>query len=151
MVDVVQDSKTKILRFICELTGETFSVPVYSALGQYEGDRLTAGVIYHNHMGHDIGASIGVAPGSTLSRRFVFSMFHVPFYMLGANRITARIRESNTRSAQLVYRLGFRLEGTVRQGYKDGEDMLLFGMLKQECRWLRLAKRYGMEADPCLN
>lgn len=143
MVKVTSDNKYNVLKFICNLAGEGVAVPVHSALGQYEDEALTAGVIYHNNMGNDIGASIGVAKGHVLSRKFVFAMYDFPFRVLHVNRITVRIRESNYPSIKLAGDFGFSLEGVIRQGYRDGEDMLLFGMLKQECRWLRLAKRYG--------
>lgn len=145
MVKVIAGGELKVMQFICNLAGQHHAVPVYSALGQYEDDQLTAGVIYHNHMGNDIGASIGVAKGHVLSRRFVFAMYRLPFCVLEVNRITVRVRESNRPSIELAEDFGFALEGTIRQGYPDGEDMLLYGMLKQECRWLKLAKRYGTE------
>jgi RimJ/RimL family protein N-acetyltransferase len=33
--------------------------------------------------------------------------------------------------------VGFIQEGVIRQAFEDGEDAILYGMLKSECKWIR--------------
>ena len=50
-------------------------------------------------------------------------------------RCTARVRADRQEAAEIAIRLGFRLEGVLRQA-DNGLDVLLFGMLREECRWV---------------
>ncbi len=40
------------------------------------------------------------------------------------------------RYADHCLKIGFTLEGCMRQESETDDDMLIFGMLKSECRWL---------------
>lgn len=59
-------------------------------------------------------------------------------YLLGAlncRRISARTLASNGRCIAALEAVGFRREGVKRKGH-DGEDVVMFGMLREECRAL---------------
>jgi len=43
---------------------------------------------------------------------------------------------ANMRARRLVEGAGFVLEGLVRSAAPDGGDVLIYGMLKEECRWV---------------
>jgi RimJ/RimL family protein N-acetyltransferase len=62
--------------------------------------------------------------------------FAIPFIQYGLNRMTATIRESNTKSIALVERLGFRRVGELEEFYESGESAILYGLTKTQCRWL---------------
>ena len=57
------------------------------------------------------------------------------FTELGVSRMTARTRASSLDVRRVIEKAGFRQEGVLRSYFKDGEDAILFGMLKTECRW----------------
>jgi RimJ/RimL family protein N-acetyltransferase len=45
---------------------------------------------------------------------------------------------SQSRGLGDVYkRQGFTQEGVLREAFEDGEDAILYGMLKSECKWIR--------------
>jgi RimJ/RimL family protein N-acetyltransferase len=48
---------------------------------------------------------------------------------------------SNTRARRLVEGAGFTLEGLMRSAAADGGDVLIYGMLKPECRWVGEQRR----------
>jgi RimJ/RimL family protein N-acetyltransferase len=58
---------------------------------------------------------------------------------LGLRRLTARAPASDAALRGYLQRLGFKHEGTLRRARGD-DDVLIFGMLAEECPWLRLAK-----------
>lgn len=125
---------------------------IYSSLIQYErgpngGGEVTAAVMYHDCIGHDTRISIGVKDGRSLSRRFVWAMSDYAFVRMGVDRVSVNIEQSNRRSLKFAVHYGFVLEGTKRRGYANGENMIMMGILKEECRWLALAKRYGETQD----
>ena len=43
---------------------------------------------------------------------------------------------TNVRALNVDLRLGFRLEAVNRRALWGGEDLLILGMFKEECRWL---------------
>lgn len=60
------------------------------------------------------------------------------FFQNGCARVSAMVRASNKKSIRLTKAFGFKIEGTIRNGYVKPiiEDKVLFGMLKEECPWL---------------
>lgn len=47
------------------------------------------------------------------------------------------VRAGNFRSIALAAHLGFREAHRIRDGWAKGEDMVLFEMRREECRWLK--------------
>ena len=70
------------------------------------------------------------------SREFLIRIFAYPFIQLGYGRVSGAVSELNAASMNIVERFGGVLEGIQRRAGPMGEDLLLFGMLRQECRVL---------------
>lgn len=100
------------------------------------------GVVYsqlqeHAH-GNDIFATIAAETGRPWAKPAVLKyIFSYPFNELGCGRITCLIREGNERSVNLAKRMGFRKEGVIRRGWDGKTNALVFGILKEECRYIR--------------
>lgn len=70
------------------------------------------------------------------------------FRQLGLNRITSYYREDNHHSRDLVAKIGFQIEGTMRQAwFAEGEfqDMVVVGILKSE--WMVRRNVLAQELD----
>lgn len=76
-----------------------------------------------------------VAGGGGITRRFLRECFRYAFETCGVDRVTAQVDEDNEKALDLDRRLGFVDEGRIRKG-KDGKDILILGMLRDECRWI---------------
>jgi len=59
-----------------------------------------------------------------------------PFIQCGHRRMSALVSVRNFDSLVFVRRFGFEKEGCMREAGLDGEDVILFGMLRSECGWL---------------
>jgi hypothetical protein len=70
-----------------------------------------------------------------MSRRLLRTLFTALFSQ--AVRVTAMVRPDNHRSIEGIKRLGFRYEGFCRLGIEGKWDAMVFGMLRNECRWLQ--------------
>ena len=70
-----------------------------------------------------------------LSRTFLRSCAHYVFTQLGCDRVTGRLPAIRPQGKVIAERIGFVHEGTLRRGH-NGTDILIYGMLKEECRWL---------------
>lgn len=70
-----------------------------------------------------------------ISKRFALAVASYPFIQLGYRRVTAIIAVDNEKSLSLAQRLGFRIEGTARYWYPNGDAHIL-GLLREDCKFL---------------
>jgi RimJ/RimL family protein N-acetyltransferase len=104
----------------------------FEAVGVARDGRLIGGVIYVEYR--------EVAPGEHDIRMHCATLrafFQYPFEQLRCCRVTGVVARANKRALDLNRRLGFKIEGCIRDGYGTGKDGLLMGMLKDECVWIR--------------
>ena len=71
-----------------------------------------------------------------MTKDFLFRSFAYPFIQLDCHRVTGLVRADNMEARRFDEHLGFKQEGVIRKGAADGTDMILYGMLKEECRFL---------------
>lgn len=108
----------------------------YEAIGWEKDGQLTAVVVYTNWSGPDISMHIAAIPGRRwMSRVFLRAVFAFPFLGLGVRRVTWYVPSANTESVRFSLHLGAKLEGVKRDGWY-GDDMLILGMIKSECRYI---------------
>ena len=116
-----------------------------------ENDKLIAGVVYNMWSGYSINMHIGAEKNSNwFSRRFATYCFNATFGHFKCNRATALVRKKNIKAQKFVLKLGFIEEGIVRQACHDGEDVVMFGMLASECRFLKLKDKQIKEKEECV-
>lgn len=114
----------------------------YEAIGVVgKGGELIGGVIYTNYMElapgqHDIRLTASGEPG-WLTRSSLRVIFGYPFQQLSCIRVSALCAKANKRSRDLVERLGFAQEGNIRHGFGLYRDGILYGMIRDSCRWIR--------------
>ena len=107
-------------------------------IGVERDGRLIAGVGYSNWTPSvDIRMHVAAEHGEPwLSRKALQAFFYYPFIELGVRRVSSLILPSNSRSIRLSEPLGFKSEGRIREAWHTGDDLLLYGLLKRECRYL---------------
>lgn len=131
---VVVELSPEILAFVesavdLPIAGGTTGVVSYANNGQ-----LAAAVVFTSPLYGNTFLSIAAAKNFWATKEFFHAIFYHGFETLGSTGLSAMVRADNIRSLRLVRTLGFRLEG-VMKGFDFG-DMLMFGMLRGECRWL---------------
>lgn len=82
----------------------------------------------------DVHFSTAVADPAFMSQRLLHTIFSTLFSQ--AIRITALISPDNQRAINGARRLGFVYEGFSRRGVEGRRDALIFGMLREDCRFL---------------
>lgn len=90
------------------------------------------------NMFYDGGCHMHVASDGSrawANRGVLRAGFEYPFVQLGLSRLTAPIPCDNVASQILALKLGFSFEGRLR-GYYSGIDAIIFGMTRDECRWV---------------
>jgi hypothetical protein len=73
-------------------------------------------------------------------RRLLHPSFEYPF-IEGGRSLVLGLRASNHIALNNARVLGFRETYRIKDGWATGEDMVLFEMRKDECRWLRRAAK----------
>jgi RimJ/RimL family protein N-acetyltransferase len=125
-------------RAVCDLVSRLSGEEVEgSTIGVVCQGQLAGGVVYSEYRGNDVRANIASISPHWLSRDVLRQLFAYPFRQLGCNRITVLIRATNARSERLARWLGFVPEGRLRAAMSTGEDALVLGMLRHECRWIK--------------
>lgn len=135
---IVTQPKEEIAQFVSNLCSRNH-LPFgnYSTIGSIRNGRLVAGVVYNHYSGTNVCAHLAGEGKNWLTRDFLYAIFDYPFNELGVNRITGLVPKKNKRARKLDQHLGFKYEGNMRRALPD-DDMLVYGMLRDECRWLDL-------------
>jgi RimJ/RimL family protein N-acetyltransferase len=132
--------KSRLIEFAVTNMGEPVSwrdPKNCSAIGWERDGWIVAAVVYDQFFWPSISGHI-VSDGSRnwACRAFIRAMFDYPFRQLECARITAPVADGNSQAIRFLEKLGFKLEGRLRKAMPDGRDRLIFGILKEECKWL---------------
>jgi len=109
-----------------------------TTIAQARHGHIEAVAAFHNYRPESGTVELSFASASPhwQSRRYLRDLFDYPFMQLGCIRITTFAPKANSRAVSLNRRIGFKPEGIMRLAH-FGDDLVVFGMLRDECRWLR--------------
>jgi RimJ/RimL family protein N-acetyltransferase len=138
---IVTQPKELIAAFVNERQGVDVTTPwasPFNALGWMNDGKLVAGVIYNLCEARNINMHIGAVDGKKwLTREFLFAAFDYPFNQLQVRRVTAPIKARLKNVHEFVENLGFKREAVIPHYFAD-DDMVLYGMLRKNCRFLEM-------------
>jgi hypothetical protein len=69
-------------------------------------------------------------------KRLVWALFHYAFVQANRGVALATVRGSNRRSLKLCKHVGMKEVYRVRDGITVGEDLVVFEMRREDCRWI---------------
>lgn len=83
-----------------------------------------------------------------ITRELIIKVFAYPFIQLGYPRLNSFVSINNADAIRFNEHFGFQREGVLREAGEKGEDLIVYGMLRRECRWLpeRFAGKTGKPA-----
>ena len=114
--------------------------PPYTSFGLVGSDGLLRGAMIFNCF-NEGSAEVSIYAPRAVSRGSLRAAASYLFQTNGCNRVTARTRASSLRVRRFIEKVGFQQEGVLRAYYKDGEDAILYGLLRSECRWLQTQEK----------
>lgn len=114
------------------------------AIGWGAYPEIRAAAIYERWSGNDCVVHLvsDEKPG-WLTRNFIAAGFYFPFVMGGLQRVTGLVPAANARARRLNLHFGYREEGCLRRGAENGDDIIIMGMLREECRFISEEHRHG--------
>ncbi len=107
----------------------------YEAFAVITNDRLTAVIFLCNFLNKDAEVSGCGTPG-WLTKRVCREFFGFAFQTAQLSRLTAFAARKNKRSRELLEGLGFTLEGVKRKALHGKHDLIMYGLLAKDCRWI---------------
>ena len=128
----------RILPFVDTTIGgnERFSRNCH-CLGIEDGEgKLLGGVAFTSFDGNGVALHSAGSSRAWLNKLFVRAVFEYPFKQLGCRRLTTLVREDNEHAQTIALKAGFKYEGMLRAAEPDGCGLLVYGMLRDECRWI---------------
>ncbi len=138
MISILQDKDNLIARWVCNGLGfDTAWIGDNYTIGFVENGCLLGGLIFHNYRPEaDVWWTIYAESPRWCSRRVLRFIFNMAFKVLKCRRISLLVDKSNRRCLSMVKRMGFQEEGCLRAFRDNGEDAVLLGMLRDECKWI---------------
>jgi len=106
------------------------------AIGVQRDGEIIAAAVYHDLRQGQIEASIAATSQRWASRSVLHTLFAYPFLQVGAHRLLVQCSYANKKAMKMNRQLGFTEEGRLRQLYAP-HDAILWGMLKDECKWIK--------------
>ena len=141
MKSVIYGQDERVLKWVGDRTDEDDFGPGSIAIGLEEDDELIAGVAFNMYTKASICMHVAAMPGKRwMTKDFLWRSFAYPFIQLGCNRVTGLVREDNLAAQRFDEHLGFKREGLLRRACTDGQNMILYGMLREDCRWLEIKR-----------
>lgn len=109
----------------------------FVGLGIIQHDRLVAGIVFHNYRGHDMDMAVAADGLTMMTPAMLRTIYAYPFHQVGVLRLTAITARANKRTRKLIEATGFKLEGVHRKAMDGRQDAMSYGLLRDECRWLK--------------
>lgn len=136
---IVPDKNDVITKWICKgLNYDENWITDHITFGFRLNEELIGGLIFHDYRPQqEIWWTVYSVDKRWCNRRMLRIMFGMAFEFFGCKRISLLVNKSNTASLNFVKKLGFQQEGMFRAYRDNGEDCCIFGMLKNECKWIK--------------
>ena len=114
-----------------------FDNPIGIGIMNWNHD-IVVGVVLDNYRveSNSICVSLAITGKKAFTRRFIKNVFRTIFNDIGVNRVSAMIEHDNVKSIRAIEALGFVREGVMREQSYNMKDLVVYGMLNRECRWL---------------
>lgn len=106
----------------------------FSAWARNDADEITGIFAIEFPFWFEGRVTILVLDPRCMSRRVLRAIFTAAFAQ--ARRLTAEVEPDNRRALRQVQRLGFCYEGYRPLGLEGVRDTIVYGMLKEDCRYL---------------
>ena len=137
--EILPDKNNIIAKWVCKGLGEnTDWLDKHMTYGFAQGEKMLGGLIFHSYRPNiEVWWTVYSVDKRWCNRRMLKVMFDMPFNKLKCRRISLLVSKSNAASVNFVKKLGFQQEGMFRAYRENGEDCYIFGMLKEECKWIK--------------
>lgn len=147
MKRIVWSEQDRVMHFVADRIAASPFVD-YSAIGLESGGELVAGVVFDNR--HQAAIQMHVASSGGrhwMTPAYMAACFGYAFTQEKVNLIVGLVRADNVDAQRFDEHLGFKKRGQLPQACTDGTDLIVYGMLKSECRYIEGKYHAALLAD----
>lgn len=136
MKDVVYSPTDEMLSWATERGGIRFRDDA-AAIGVRSDEGLHGVIVFDSFTTTGCWVSV-VSDGGRkwITRELIIRVFAYPFIQLDYPRLNSFVSVNNADAIRFNEHFGFQREGILREAGEKGEDLIVYGMLRRECRWL---------------
>lgn len=135
----------QIAQWVCgQLKLKPYPQGMYRAIGITNSHgKLIGGLIWHNYHEDNWGkpmfieVTLATVDKHWATRHTLRELFQYPFTQLKVRRVQATCHRKAKRVRTALVKLGFQLEGIVRDAHPQGGDAAHYSILRNECKWLK--------------
>lgn len=97
---------------------------------------IVAAIVYQEANAHNAWMHVAAEPGVRwVTRDLVYWTFNYPFVQLGLTRLTGWVEEDNKAAIRFDEHVGFKREATLKGAGQRGQDVHLYAMFREDCRY----------------
>ena len=97
---------------------------------------VVAAVVFEGINRYHCWMHMAVAPGQFVGREFIRTAFLYAFRACCVQTVRGYVEASNAAARNIDERLGFRVDALLSGAAKDGGDVIVYAMRRDECRFL---------------
>lgn len=120
-----------------KVLGWTLS-PDAKYIAKHKDGKLVSLAAFENYNGTDIDVHVAAAG---MSRDWIRAICSYVFDECGCRRMTSLNDAENFQMEPYLERLGFQYEGRKRCALPSGNDVLIYGMTREDCKWVAKVAR----------
>lgn len=108
-----------------------------AGIGLERDGELVAAVVFEGINKFNLWMHVSAIDGARwMTRAYLRAAFAYPFLVCKVQRISGYVEACNVRARAFNEHLGFRVEAVLEGAAKDGGDVLIYRMLREECRYV---------------
>lgn len=124
-----------VYRFLCAQGIDLARAADQQGIGLERDGELVGGVMYEGFNGHNIWMHCA-GVGAWITRDLLRAAFSYPFVQLNVSNVWGWVDASNQKARRLDEHLGFTQQAVLTGAAKDGGDVIIYRMTREECRFL---------------
>jgi hypothetical protein len=141
---VIHLSTDKIILgpWLCEKIDKIWSPRGCECVGLIRDDGTPlAATLIESYTGVCAEMHIAIEHAHVPLRRFIVAGFHYVFVDLGCKQVIGRVSSANKKALNFDLRLGFEPIAVIPDVFRDGSDMVILRMLREQCPWIAREER----------
>jgi RimJ/RimL family protein N-acetyltransferase len=139
MKTLVINDRARVSAWVAGMVGSKTTWADDPAIGLDRNGELVAGAVLH---GVTIGARASITWACNdrfaLTKDFIVAMFDYPFRLLDVRVLFGQVKGNNLASINFAKKLGCKEIARFKEAWDGKEDLVLFSLHRDDCRWLRL-------------
>lgn len=133
----------QVYRFLVSQGVDLARAADQQGIGLERDGELVGGVLYEGFNGGNIWMHCA-GVGRWITKDLLKAAFAYPFVQLNVRNVWGWVDASNQKARRLDEHLGFTQQAILAEAAKDGGDVIIYRMTKEECRFLNKDEECSM-------